>query len=129
MASEAIILSTLERVGELCQDPTPQVYEALFAMHPEFEDLFVLDRDGGVRGAMVQHALECIIDQVGQRRIAAAFLAAEKSHHEGYGVPPDIFGQFFIAMRNSFQTILGSEWTPEIDREWDGLLRELSELT
>ena len=65
MPDEAIITHTLELAAERCEDPAPLIYERLFDMHPELEELFVMDTDGGVRGSMVESSIEYILDFVG----------------------------------------------------------------
>ena len=69
-ADAELILATLEIVAERRGDPTPDVYARLFAVHPELEALFLMDRDGGVRASMMQQALECIVDHAGDRGLS-----------------------------------------------------------
>jgi hemoglobin-like flavoprotein len=126
MADAELILSTLERVAERVGDPTPLIYQRLFAAHPELERLFAMDRDGGVRGSMVETAITCILDHVGPRLSSPGILFAARQHHEGYGVPADLFDAFFVAMRDAFRDILGPEWTPEVDANWGRLLADFA---
>jgi len=50
----AVISETLERVAERVGDPTPFVFQRLFADAPEIEALFIRDPAGLVRGQMFQ---------------------------------------------------------------------------
>jgi hemoglobin-like flavoprotein len=122
MVDGPVIVETLERVAACHGDPTQAIYGELFARHPELEALFWLDRDGGVRAAMVQQALECILDYADEQLTSAQIIAAARQHHGGYGVPAERFDAFFIAMRNAFRDILGSAWTPDMERAWSGML-------
>lgn len=122
----AVILNTVELVADRHGDPTTAIYAELFAAHPELESLFWLDRDGSVRAAMVQQALECILDHVGGQLTARHILAAARQHHDGYGVPANRFDAFFVAMRNTFRGMLGDAWTADMERAWDGLLTEFA---
>lgn len=122
----AAILATLEAVAERHGDPTAAIYAELFAAHRELEKLFWLDRDGSVRAAMVQQALECILDQVGEGKTAATIMADERSRHDGYGVPPERFDAFMIAMRDAFRRIMGDQWTGAMDLAWERLLAEFT---
>jgi len=121
-ADAELILATLEIVAERRGDPTPDVYARLFAVHPELEALFLMDRDGGVRASMMQQALECILDYIGDRLVAPQIIASSRIHHDGYNVPMDRFDSFFVAIRDVFRDILGADWTSEMEREWAGLL-------
>lgn len=126
MTDATIITETLELVAERRGDPTPDVYAKLFGRHPELERLFLMDRDGGVRASMMQQALECIVDYVGDRRVAPQIIASSRIHHDGYSVPPDRFDAFFQAIRDAFRDILRSEWTPAMERAWANMLGEFA---
>ena len=119
-------LETLEQVAERRGDPTPDVYLQLFQSYPELERLFLMDRDGGVRASMMQQALECILDYVGERRVAPQIIASSRTHHDGYAVPADRFDSFFVAIRDTFRDLLGADWTPAMEREWAGMLGEFA---
>ena len=128
MADADLILGTLSTVSDRVGDPLPLIYARLFARHPDMERLFVMDRDGGVRGSMLQQAFECIIDQVGDQRAVRGIVAAERMRHEGYGAPAETFDSFFQAIRDAFRDVLGADWTPAMDREWSALLAEFAAL-
>lgn len=120
------ILATLEAVAERHGDPTAAIYVELFSRYPELERLFWLDRDGSLRAAMVQQALECIIDQTGDGRTAATIISAERARHDSYGVPPERFDAFLVAMRDVVRLIMGADWTDTMERAWSGLLKDLA---
>lgn len=122
----AAILATLEAVAERHGDPTSAIYVELFSRHPELEKLFWLDRDGSLRAAMVQQGLECILDQLDEGRMAATIIADERSRHAGYGVPPERFDDFMIAIRDAFRRIMADDWTDEMARAWERLLAEFA---
>lgn len=113
----------LDIVAERRGDPTADVYARLFAVHPELEALFLMDHDGGVRASMMQQALECIVDHVGDRLVAPQIIAASRMHHDGYGVPPERFDAFLVAIRDTFREIVGGDWMPEADCAWDRMLK------
>lgn len=122
----AAILATLETVAARHGDPTAAIYVELFSRYPELERLFWLDRDGSLRAAMVQQALECITDQTGEGRAAATIISAERARHDSYGVPPDQFDDFLVAMRDVFRRIMGADWTPSMELAWASLLKDLA---
>ena len=116
------IIDALALWGEVHADPTESVYALLFSRYPELEALFVMDTDGGVRGSMLQQAFECIMDHVGENQIAASLVSTSRILHEGYGVPPGRFDDFFGVMRDACRTDLALEWTEAMDSEWEEML-------
>lgn len=122
----ALVALSLERAAERAGDLTAAVYARLFAVHPETEALFVLDRDGQVRGAMLAHVFETIFDFIGERRYAHRFVGAEIVTHNGYGVAPDAFAAFFPLLRDEVRAACGSDWTLGMDGAWERLLAGLS---
>ncbi len=60
---------SLELAAERAGDLTGAIYARLFRDFPETERLFVMDRDGGVRGNMLSHAFNTILDFIGYYRI------------------------------------------------------------
>ena len=124
MIDAAIILGTLESAADRHGDPTALIYKRLFAAHPELEALFHMDRDGGVRASMVQQGFECILDHVGPRRVSTQIISAARVHHDGYGVPPGRFDDFFVAIRDAIREIMAADWSPAMDAQWTELLAE-----
>ncbi len=123
-----IVIDTLERAAQACADPAPPVYRRLFAMHPEFESMFSLDTDGGVRGSMLQTAFDCLIDLAGEGRAAPAILTSERMNHDGYGVPPETFEWFFGAIRDTVRDLNGQAWQDREESAWAVLLDRLHHL-
>ncbi|MFZ3034290.1 MAG: globin [Parvibaculum sp.] len=121
------IMASLELVAERCGDPTPQVYSRLFAANPEMEALFVMDRDGMVRGNMLAQALDGIMDFIDTCAYAKNLIRTEIVNHEGVGVPPTVFATFFATIRDTFREILGDEWTAAMEAAWENLLAALAD--
>ncbi|MEZ5958184.1 MAG: globin [Hyphomonadaceae bacterium] len=110
-------------------DLTGAIYARLFAEFPQTEALFALDRDGQVRGAMLAHVFETILDFIGERRYAHRFIGAEIVTHDGYGVDPVAFAAFFGVVRDEVRSACGAEWTDTMEEAWRRLLTELSAYT
>jgi hemoglobin-like flavoprotein len=118
-------MDSLEAYAERYGDPAPEVYRRLFARHPETEALFALDKDGGVRGSMLQQAFDCLIDlSEGEGRVAATIIHAERQNHAFYQVPESIFMGFFEAIRDTLQEGLGEDWTSQNTAAWTEALQK-----
>jgi hemoglobin-like flavoprotein len=124
--NSAAILDTLERASEACADPAPLVYGRLFAAYPHLESLFVMDRDGGVRGSMLETCLNIILGLLEGSETSRFLISAGRMQHEGYGVPAGEFDVMFAAMRDTFRELSGPGWTPEAETAWDALLSEIA---
>ncbi len=122
------ISKSLELVAELHGDPTERIYGALFGARPELEELFILDVDSGVRGSMVQYLFDCIDDYVGDQNFVANFMISTRSQHDGYGVPDDLFDEFFVVVRDTFKSILGARWTDDMNAAWDAMLDDFAKM-
>ncbi|WP_199288590.1 globin [Henriciella aquimarina] len=128
MAETGLIIETLERAGTLCPDPGPRIYKRLFELRPEFADLFVMDAGGEVRATMLETSLTCLIGIAEGDETQAMQLAANRSHHEGYGIAEDEFDIMFTAMRDVFRDLLGVAWTEAHEEAWHALLGEAAEV-
>lgn len=121
----ALIVWSLERLGELGVDPTAGIYRRLFARHPEVETLFVLDRDGAVRGNMLAKALEALVDLAGPRAFGAHFLRAEAINHDGIGVSREIYAAFFDCIVDVMRESLDDAWNDELEAAWSEVIAEV----
>lgn len=128
MECAAAVVRSLEVIAGRGIDPTDAIYDRLFSVHPEFERLFEMDVGGTVRGSMVQTALECVLDHAGPKRTTANVIAAERQHHDGYGVPEDQFDELFAAMRDVIRDLLGHEWSSEMETGWRSLLEDFAKM-
>ena len=128
MDNAAIIIDTLEQVAAREGDPNQKIYEQLFKRHPEFEDMFVMDTDGGVQASMLVSSLNCIIGVAEGDETPRNLLEAARMHHEGYGLQDKDIDIMFEVMRDVFRDILGERWTSANEGAWDWVLKELSDI-
>lgn len=122
------LLDSLDLIAERSDDPAPQVYERLFARHPETEPLFIGDKRGAARGQMLRQAIETLLDYLGPNAFAANFLRAELRNHDDIGVPAEIFPAFYQAMAEAFAEIGGAAWTPAMQAAWDQVTGEIEQI-
>jgi hemoglobin-like flavoprotein len=114
-AGEGTIETSLELVAERIGDPAALIYARLFAAFPDTEALFFRDLDGKIRGEMLAMAFECLL---GEASYAQNLLRAERINHEGFGIDPEAFLNFFPIVREVCREALGPEWTGAVDRAW-----------
>ena len=128
-AKAAEIEASLAILAERCEDPTPLVYERLFAMHPQMKPYFWRDTNDAIKGEMLSRTFEAILDFVGARRYADHMIQTEMVTHEGYDVPREVFSTFFGVIRETAREVLGPEWTPPFECAWSELLAEIAAYT
>ena len=110
--------ASLEAVAANCEDVVPPVYASLFEKFPEYEALFALDTDMGVRGHMLNEAVSMAEGLLQNDPIATYFISAMRMDHEGYGVPDDLFESFYRVMSDVFRDIAGEAWSDEMTAAW-----------
>lgn len=121
----ALIEASLEMLAERVGDPTPLVYEKLFAAYPSYRAHFWRDTTGAVRGEMLSRVFEAVLDFIGPRRYADHMIRAELVTHEGYDVDREVFATFFGHVAETVEDALDADWTPEMADAWRELLVEL----
>lgn len=128
MVDAAIISETLDRVAEKAGDPSEQVYARLFQLNPDYEAMFVMDTDGGVRGSMLATSIDCLIGLAEGQDTPRLLLEASRMIHEGYGLADEELDNMFIAMRDTFRAILDNAWTPAMEAQWIDLLAKAAQI-
>lgn len=113
-AVEASLMLAAERGGDI----TDAVYLRLFARHPAMQAEFWRDRNGAIRGEMLARVFDAILDFCGPAAWAPAYLETEIVTHDAYGIPRDIFADFFAVIGETVAAVLGPEWTPDMAEGW-----------
>lgn len=121
----AEIEKSLELLAERLPDPTPAVYERLFASQPAMKAHFWRDTNDAIKGEMLSRVFAAILDFIGERRYADHMIGAELVTHEGYDIPRDVFATFFGTVADTIREVLGADFTPEMDAAWRELLAEI----
>lgn len=125
-ADAALITGSLAAAAERGGDLTGAVYERLFRERPDLEPLFILDKNGAVRGEMLSRVFDAILDFVGARQYAHNLIEAEATTHEGYLVPRDAFAMFFAIVRDVVCEAAGPHWTDATEEAWRRLLADIA---
>lgn len=125
MPEARAIEASLDRAAEAAADLTPLVYRRLFDAHPDMEALFWADRNDQAKGEMLSRVISAILDFVGDRLFSATLIQCEVVTHEGYDVPPEVFGIFFRTLAQTVEAVIGADWTPEVAAAWSRVLDAL----
>ena len=80
----------LERLAELLEDPQKEIYSLMYFRYPDFQYLFLLDKNDSVRDAMLQTAFEFLLVYSDQGLVNKGEFASWRSHHLEYVVEEDI---------------------------------------
>lgn len=121
-----LITETLERAGERCADPAPLVYQRLFALRPDFEALFVMDTDGGVRGAMLETCFDAILGVAEDAATQRVIISSSRFSHTAYGLAEEDLDLIFGVIRDTVRDLNGADWTPEAAAAWTARLAEIA---
>ena len=123
------VLDSLDAYAERFGDPKLPVYRRLFERRPDFEGLFVMDTDGGVRGAMLEEAINCIVELAEGDAVRARFrLEAVELAHDGFTLSPSDIHLLFDVIAEVLKTGLDAGWSSQNQAEWTALLDQLRTL-
>jgi hemoglobin-like flavoprotein len=116
---------SFELAAERCEDLTPLVYARLLREHPEAKSMFRTEGSDLVKGSMLALTIDAILDFAGDRSGHFRMIECEVSSHDAYGTPRELFVAFFGVIARTLRELLDTDWSPEIDGAWRGLLTEL----
>lgn len=116
------VTQTLARVAERHGDPAEAIYAELFQRYPDTEPLFVLDRNGAVRGNMLANVFAVLIDLEADQRYGLNMLRAEMQTHDNLGVERARFFEFLDVVKVGVASALAEAWTEADARAWDELI-------
>ena len=114
--SAELITQSLDLLAERAGDPTPAVYQRLFAEFPETEERFCRDVTGAIRAEMLTMVFDCLMDPGGPYQLN--LIRAERVNHDGFGTPNDVFNRFFWIVMEACRELLGGAWTPAFETAW-----------
>jgi hemoglobin-like flavoprotein len=122
-----LLAASVDAVLAVEPEPAARVYAHLFAAHPELEAQFLMDRTGAVRREMLNVALATLLGLVEGVSYAPAMLRAERTNHDGWGVPPEQFSAFFDAVHAAFRDLAADAWPEGADTAWVSAIRRARE--
>lgn len=126
-ATTDIVTQSLERLAERVGDPTPQVYQRLFARLPQAEARFARDVTGDIKGEMLSMVFGCLMDPAGPYQVN--LVKSERVNHDGYGTPNNEFDSFFQIVKETCRDLLGSDWTAAEEEAWNTQIARVTAIT
>ena len=118
-----LIAETLELYAEHCGDPYDAAFARLYAASADYEGLFFLDTDEGLRRNMMQTTLEIISTYCDNPRSAENLVIGTRLVHLTYEISDD-FDLFFTITRDVMADGLGDAFTPAHAAAWDTMLKD-----
>ena len=125
-ATTDIVTQSLERLAERVGDPTPQVYQRLFARLPHAEARFARDVTGDIKGEMLSMVFGCLMDPAGPYQVN--LVKSERVNHDGYGTPNDEFDSFFHVVKETCRDLLGPDWTAAEEAAWNAQIARVTSI-
>ena len=119
----ALIGETLELYAERCGDPYDAAFGKLYAANADYEALFFLDTDEGLRRNMMQTTLEIITTYCDDAYAAENLVVGARLVHLTYEISDD-FDLFFAITRDVIAEGLGDAFTPAHATAWDTMLSD-----
>ena len=119
-----LIADTLELYAARCGDPYDAAFAKLYAANPDYEGLFFLDTDEGLRRNMMQTTLEMIATYCDNPRSAENLVIGTRLVHLTYEISDD-FDLFFAITRDVMAKGLGDAFTSAHAAAWETMLKDL----
>lgn len=121
-----LVEQSLELYADQYGDPYDAVYAKLYAMDADYEGMFLLDTDEGLRRNMMRTTLEIITTYLTDPTAAANRIVGAQMSHVTYGVE-DTFHQFFEITRDVIAQGLGDAFTPDHATAWNLMLTDFEQ--
>ena len=120
----ALVADTLELYATRCGDPYDAAFAKLYAANADYEGLFFLDTDEGLRRNMMQTTMEIITTYCDNPRSAENLVIGTRLVHLTYEISDD-FDLFFSITRDVMADGLGDAFTPAHAAAWETMLKDL----
>ncbi len=122
-SKDYVIAESLSLVAERAGDVTSVIYEKYFMRCPSAEEV-MSHLDAQVLGKMMEEVYRLLM--VNDYESENDYLNWEVSNHEtAYNVEPHMYEEFFSAVIDSVREVMGSQWTPALERVWESKCEEL----
>ena len=119
----ALIEQTLAHYAEHHGDPYDAAFQKLYAADPNYQALFFLDTDEGLRRNMMRTTLEIITTYIDNAYAAENLVIAARLIHLNYEVTDD-FDLFFQITRDVIAEGCVDIWTNAHSKAWIAMLKD-----
>lgn len=121
----ALIIETLELYAARCGDPYEAAFAKLYAANADYEELFFLDTDEGLRRNMMQTTLEIITTYCDNPGAAENLIIGTRLVHLTYEISDD-FDLFFTITRDVIAEGLNDAFTHAHATAWEKMLTDFA---
>ena len=119
----ALIEQTLAYYAEHHGDPYDAAFQKLYAADPNYQSLFFLDTDEGLRRNMMRTTLEIITTYIDNAYAAENLIIVARLIHLTYEVTSD-FDLFFQITRDVIAEGCVDIWTQDHAKAWNAMLAD-----
>ena len=119
----ALIEQTLAHYAEHHGDPYEAAFQKLYAADPNYQALFFVDTDEGLRRNMMQTTLEIIATYCDDKRMAENLIIGTRLVHLTYEIGDD-FDLFFQITRDVIAEGCADIWTQDHAAAWNAMLKD-----
>lgn len=128
MALEVDLLQqTFHQIKPSSDEFAASFYENLFADYPEIQPLFAHTNMVEQRKHLVR-ALMLIIENIRDTETVNDALKQLGARHVNYGTLREYYPVFGASLLKTFESHLGENWTPEVDRAWREAFEAIAKL-
>ena len=120
---KSLIEETLAHYAEHHGDPYDVVFEKLYAAREDYEGLFILDTDEGLRRNMMRTTLEMMATYIDDAYAAENLVIGARLVHLTYEITDD-FDLFFQITRDVIAEGCADIWTPNHTTAWNDMLKD-----
>ena len=121
--SNALIIDTLTHYAAHCGDPYEAAFQKLYADNPDYEGLFFLDTDEGLRRNMMKTTLEIMTTYCDNAYAAINQVTGARLVHLTYEINDD-FDLFFQITRDVIAEGCADIWSDAHAKAWNAMLAD-----
>ena len=122
-ASKQLIEQSLTHYAEQHGDPYEAAFQKLYAANADYEALFFLDTDEGLRRNMMRTTLEIIATYIDDAYAAENLVTGARLVHLTYEINDD-FDLFFQITRDLIAEGCADVWTDSHASAWNTMLKD-----
>lgn len=122
----ALIRWSFDKLRPRLQPASTEFYERLFALKPEFREMFRSDDIAG-QGMKFMSTMETVLDTLGPTEPTSARVEELGQHHRRLGVTAGMFAPMEEALIATLRHALDDDLGADVEAAWRAAYRDLAE--